>query len=761
MLRRYAVWVVGHPWITLLAASIFIGVLATGTAQLTFRSDSRVFFSKSNPELQALEAFERLYHRDDTIVFVISAQDGDLFTPERLTAVNELTDAAWYLPDAKRVDSLTNFQRVWSENGHVRIDHLARAGDKRNAEQGRNLKPVALAEPLVAGRLVDPTGAASLVAVRFQLTAETAGEAAGPITQKARALAADIEARYPDLEVGVSGSLALDSAFGEASKRDLSILTPIMLVVILVLMGAILRSLSGVGATLLVIGLSIVGALGVAGWLGVPLSSPSVAAPNIILVLATADCVHICAAAGRFVAAGHDRRDSIIEALIRTIRPVTMTSLTTAIGFFSLGFSESPPFRHLGLMSGVGAVLAWMLAVSLLPAILSLIPIRPAAGAPLTAGLCCRVYRFVAAAPRPVALTTLAVGLLLSAAAFTNHLDDRYVAYFDESFAFRRDTDTLNSHIGGFYTLEYSLDCGAPGCIAEPDYLARVDRSASWLRSQPEITHVDAISDVLGMIRLAMTESDAAVDALPRTQAEASQYLALYEMSLPVGLDLKERITVDKSQSRLTVSLRDISTEEILAVAERAQVWFETTAPKLAPSAKATGTSVMFAHIGMRNIREMLIGTFLALVLISGLLFLLFRSFFIGLVATFGNLIPPLAALGGWAIGVGEVGMAVAVIAAITLGIVVDDTIHFLEAATSARRSGSSLEDAVAHALDAAGPGIVATSVVLAAGFGCLAFSGFQINAWMGLMTAITILVALVFDLLFMPAVLLTYRRWS
>jgi len=156
----------------------------------------------------------------------------------------------------------------------------------------------------------------------------------------------------------------------------------------------------------------------------------------------------------------------------------------------------------------------------------------------------------------------------------------------------------------------------------------------------------------------------------------------------------------------------------------------------------------------------MLKGTLLALLAVSVLLFFLFKSFVLGVFATLANFIPPVAALGGWALIVGEVGMAVAAIVAVTLGIVVDDTIHLIEALRRERK-GKDVDhsQAILNAMKNSGPGILITTIVLVAGFSCLAISGFQINAWMGLMTAIVIFLALIFDFLFLPSVVYKTRK--
>jgi hypothetical protein len=592
-----------------------------------------------------------------------------------------------------------------------------------------------------------------------------AGDKAGELMQAARALAAELGEQHQDLDIRISGSLALDNAFSEASARDGVFLTPLMFALILGLIGAIFRSLSVVFSVLLVIAAGIGAAMGSAGFLHIPLSSPSVAAPFIILTLATADCIHLTAAVFRAARTTpqQGRIAHVKQGLMDTFRPITMTSLTTAVGFFSLTFSESPPFGHLGIIAGSGVVYAWVLSVTLLPALLIVLPWRiPAKAVLIPDCYWIFLHRIIERHASLIAVFVVTTGLLAAALAFTNVLDDRYVAYFNDSFDFRTDTDYLNRQLGGFYKLEYSLDAGVADGIAQPAYLQQVDAFATWLRQQQEVTHVSALSDIMRTVERGMNGGGQEAYALPDGAGQAAQYLWLYEMSLPMGLDLREQVTSDKAESRMSVALQDLSTQQVLALIERARLWINTNAPLLEKSSSATGTTVLFSHIGQRNIEQMLVGTFLALSLISVILFFTFRSVKLGCAAIVSNMIPPLAALGGWAVVVGEVGMAVATIAAVTLGIVVDDTIHFIEAAQRARRNeGSGASEAVLKAFLHAGPGIATTTLVLAIGFACLAFSGFQINAWTGLMTAIVIAVAFVFDLLFLPSLLIKVRSWK
>jgi len=757
---RYANWLVGNPWLVLVGSLLLACVFMSGMSQLTFRSDNRVFFADNNPDLIQLEKFEQLYGRDDNLVFVIKALEGDLFTPKRLDAINQVTEGAWTLPDVKRVDSVTNFQRVQAVGDDIEIDHLARVGDLLTDSQAAQLKVDAVLEPLLTDRLLSRDGTLGLVAVQFRFKAETASDQSEAAMAAGQVLLQQYREAYPDLEIGLSGSVALDHAFVEASIFDSSVLLPIMVIALLVIIAVLLRSAAGAAATFLVIVLSTLCALGLAAFCGVPLSSPSVIAPNIILTLATCDCIHMCAGMMRLRRAGLGKRDAVKESLLECWWPVTLTTITTAVGFLTLVFSAVPPFAHLGIIVAIGSLMAWFISVTFFPALLCLLPWSVKTASTMPAD---RVSMIIANAvtrrPYFFVVTLSIATVVLSALAFTNVLDDRYVRYFDQSYSFRVATDRMNEDLGGFYILEFSLDSLEADGVSNPQYLREVDAFAQWLREQPGVTHVHGLPDIMKTINRAMQGGSVNEFHLPDNRNLAAQYLALYEMSLPFGMDLRNQLTADKRYSRLSVSLNDISTGDMTDLQARAESWAGHNTDLIAASAKATGTSLLFAHIGNRNIQEMLRGMAVGVIVVWGIFILAFRSFPLSLLGTVANFAPCMATLGIWALINGEVGMAVATVASVTFGIVVDATIHMITCYLRLQREENlGVVDAVNGAFKSVGPGLIAMTLSLATGFICLAFSGFQINAWMGLMAALTIIVALLFDLLLIPSILLALR---
>jgi predicted RND superfamily exporter protein len=270
------------------------------------------------------------------------------------------------------------------------------------------------------------------------------------------------------------------------------------------------------------------------------------------------------------------------------------------------------------------------------------------------------------------------------------------------------------------------------------------------------VRHVASYADVVKRLNKNLHGDDPDFYTMPAERDQAAQYLLLYELSLPFGLDLNDRIAVDKSATRVTATIDGhVTTRETRALLTRATAWFEEHAP---PRMRAvpSGAGVMFAYISQRNIHSMLRGNVLAVVLIAGIMVLTLRSLGLGLLSLIPNTVPILMTFGVWAMVAGKVGMAAAMVSVSSLGIVVDDTVHFLTKYLRARRErGLDRAGAVRHAFRTVGGAIVATTVILTAGFLVLALSTFRINFELGLLTAIALMLALLTDFFLLPALLL------
>lgn len=763
---RIGLWLadfaIKRPMTLILGALTLVVLAASGARFVEFSNNYRVFFSPENPELVAFEEFQATYTKNDNVLFVIKPTDGDadgdVFQPELLAAIEALTEEAWQIPYAIRVDSITNFQHSWADGDDLTVEDLVRDGATMDGAALAEKRRIALEEPLLNGLLLAADAQATGVNVTLQFPEESLAEVPEAATA-IRALAAKFEAENPGTRVALSGLVMLNNAFAEAGIQDMMTLVPIMYGVLLLTMVLVLRSLTGTIVTFMVIGMSTATAIGLAGYLGIQLTPISATAPTVILTLAIADSVHILVSLLAAMRDGKSKLEATREAMRVNFLAVGVTSLTTIVGFLALNFSDAPPFRDLGNITAMGIASAWLYSVTFLPAMIRLLPVRVAKRRKASSSLIDRalgaVADLVTARHRAVLTVTLIVVAALIAFVPTLELDDQWVKYFDQRVTFRNDADYAMEHLTGLYQVEYSLGAGEAEGISDPAYLASLERFTGWLRTQPEVRHVYSYSDVIRRLNKNMHGDDQTYERVPENRQLAAQYLLLYELSLPLGLDLNDRISIDKSATRVTATMGELSTADVRRFLSKADVWLAAEGDAFAQK-DATGATVMFSHISERNIESMLSGNAIAVALISLILMLSLRSLKLGVLSLVPNAVPIFVTFGLWAVLVGQVGMAAATVSATSLGLIVDSTVHFLTKFLRARRErGLSRAEAVRYAFDTVGRAIVFNGLILIFGFAVLAASTFKINSEMGLLTAIAIAVAIIVDFLLLPALLM------
>lgn len=752
--------VIRMRWLVILLALAGAGYMATGMQNLAYSNNYRTFFSDENPELRNFEDFQATYVKSDNFLFVIDPQDGsDIFTNDNLEAVALLTEKAWLLPYATRVDSVTNFQYTYAEGDDLIVEDMVAEPGALSEEFLSQRRAAALAEPLLNGLLITPQSDVTIVNVILTYPEQSLSEVPEAVAA-ARVLRDEIETQFPNLQIYLSGTSMLNNAFSEAIISDFQFLIPLMIGVILLTTAFAVRSVSATIVTLLLVILSTMIAMGWAGFVGIKLAGPSPSATIVILTLAIADSIHILISARSAMRAGLTKNEAIIDAIRINFLAVSITSLTTIVGFMSLNFADSPPFRDFGNISAVGILAAWALSLTLLPALLSIVPFR---AKPREKGRSDRDFmeafaNFVIDHHRKLFVLTGAGSLALIAFIPQIEFSDEFRKYFDERIEFRTDTDKIIEDFG-FYPMEFSVKAGEPGAVSDPEFLKTLDEFAEWLRADDRVAHVYSIADIMKRLNKNLNGDDPSFYQLPEDRELAAQYLLLFELSLPYGLDLNDRINVDKSATRLTATLDgDIDTKQIRALLGEVDAWLAENAPAYA--APATGPQIMFTFIAKRNVDSMISGTLIAIAAIAIIMVLALRSVSIGLLSVVPNGLPILTAFGAWSLLVGFVGFSVAAVASLSLGIVIDDTVHFLTKFIRAQREKAlSTADSIRYAFKTVGVAIIVNTFILAAGFLIVSISAFKINAEMGMLTTLSIGFALILDFFFLPALLMLMSR--
>lgn len=743
-----------HPALTLLACAVLMAAAMAGLPRLGMTTDYKVFFGPDNPDLQAHEAFEHRFELTETLIFTLEPAAGTVFTPESLGMLRDITDAGWQLPWAIRATSLANYQHTRAEGDDIIVESLIPDGAISQADTGR-IETIALDAEEVVDRLVSADGSVAGLFVSTALPHENSEQEIQTVARAAYDLRDRFEHAHPGLRVRVTGVTILNDTLGQIMRRDLAVLTPATLAVILVGMLIFFRAFLPAVLTLGVIGLSVASALGVAGWVGITLTDVSTAAMLCIMTLAVADCVHFLVTYAAAGSQGMDKRAALAEALRVNMEPISVTSLTTAIGFLALNASESPPFADLGNIVAVGVVFAWLLSIAALPAALLMLPGQLRGRAPTGTAFVSRLGDWVVRRRR-LLLPGMAVLLLIAVSGIAqNRFGENYVDYFPPGNDFRAASEFANDRLSGMQVIEFGIPAAAPGGVNEPDYLRHLESLTAWFEDQPAVRKVISPVSLYKRLNKTMHGDDPAWLRIPDSAELAAQYLLFYELSLPQGLSINNVVGPDRATARFTVLLDTIDSGAVQDLALQAEAWMRDNFPP-AMQARATGTTLMFARISQRNFQSMVLGVGVAVVLIAIILIVVFRSVGLGLLSMIPNLLPGLAAYGLWGFTVGKLDMSLSVVGSLSLGILVDDTVHFLSKYRRAHRElGMDQADAVRWAFKTVGTALLATSAMLVVGFLLFTQSDFSMVQNLGMLTAVAIGLALVCDFFFLPPLLM------
>lgn len=748
---KYSIWV--------LLATVLLVVIATiGGKNLYFRGDYNIFFDGTNKQLLAFDEIQTTFAKTDNLAIVVAPASNDVFTPEILQLIQSLTVDSWQVPYSSRVDSIANYQHTEAFEDDLLVEDLLYEDYELTPERIAKVKSIALSEPVLKSALISEKGDVTVVNITVQLPEIDKTAEVQEVMSHISAMLERYQQNYPDVEFHKAGIIAMNYAFMTAAQEDSSTLVPTMLLVILVFLTIMLRSFLSVVATLIVIIGSVMATMGLSGWAGMFLSTATVNVPTLVMTLAVADCVHVITTMRHSMQNGFSKAHSIERSISLNFMPILITSVTTAIGFLMMNMSDSPVLRDFGNLSALGVMIACFLSVTLLPALLKLLPINvkqtPSNG---KSDFMDKLGDFVVThrkALLPASVLVIAVSASLIP---LNRVNDESVKYFDNRSDFRQAADFMEARISGMTNISIAIKTNESQGIADPVFLNSIGGFTDWLRVQPETDHVATLADVYKRLNKNMHGDDESYYALPQNRELAAQYLLLYEMSLPYGLDLNNQINVDKSSIKMVLTVDNLGSVELVDLENRIYAWFADNAPQY--EVVASSPSLMFAHIGETNMASMLSTLPITLVLISALLIFALRSLKLGLISLVPNIAPAVIGFGLWALISGEINLGLSVVVTLTLGIVVDDAVHFLSKYQRARKEGQTAEQAVRYAFHTVGRALWITTVVLVAGFSVLAMSSFRLNADMGQLSAIVIFIALVVDFLFLPTLLMLFDK--
>lgn len=745
-------------WSVIVATLIFVSIFTLGMTKIQFSGDYRVFFDPNNPYLLAFEHHQNVFDKSDSMMLALEIEDGSIFDKNNLRIIESITEELWKTPYASRVDSIANFQRIQSNDDDVSVEPTIENSASLTDKKIEEIREFVHSEPALRDRLIASNDKITAFFITLNYPPNPTKERFESI-DFVRKMKAEYESNDANVKIHISGLNALNTAFVEATLMDIAKLTPLMILVILLVIGISLRSILAAATCFALVIFSALSAFGLGGWLGIPLAPPSLSAFNMILILTIASAIHVMVCFTQELSIGKDSRSAMQDGLLLNMKPLILTSLTTAIGFLSLNASEAPPYRHLGNLVTIGIVIAFVLTVTLLPAVMSFTKAR---AYPIQSNIdhsMTLLAKFVIRNPRKIFVLMSAIAVVFAFYAPKNRISDDYSKYFDHSLPFRNANDAVSKHLPALYTIEFELRSKGENGITDPEYLEHVEKFANWLRSQPYVANVLSFSDTMKRLNKSMNSDLDEYYRIPKNKTLASQYLLVYELSLPFGLDLNSQISSDRSSTRMIGSLYDLPTNATLELEANSNKWIRENLPEYM-WINATSPAVMFCHIAKQNTKAGIIGGLYALALVSLALTIALKSIRLGFVSLIPNILPIIIVFGIWALYKGTVGLSLSLVVGIALGILVDDTVHFLTKFNYARKTlNKTTEDAMLYTFQKVGRAIILTSVSLIMGFGVLVMSAFAQNSDMAQFVVMAVFVALIYDLFLLPALILILSK--
>jgi predicted RND superfamily exporter protein len=752
------------PWLTLLISTLLIFVMSAGAANLLFTTDFRTYFSDDNPQLKAFEQIEADFNKQDTLVFLVeqSNETDSILNPVTLDFIRLLTDAAWQIPYSRRVDSLSNFQRIESTDEEMVIDDLIPNDVEYSVSFLQQLESYINEQPRIKGTLVNSELNLSLIRVNITLPDNNEG-ATKELVDYARKMLADLleQPEYHNIKVQLLGTAIVNLALAEAVEQDMAVLIPASYLLIFGLIVLLARSYAGTFSALTMTLLTVSAVFGLLGWLGKSLTPVVGAVPSMIMIIVIADCMHILVSYQHYLREGQKKLVALQSSVSTNLKPVVITSVTTAIGLLCLNFSESPPYRDLGNLVAAGALIAGLLSLTWFPALLAVLP-APKKLPNTESGWVKRLINAFAQTlirnPKPILSVSLIALLLAIVGLFKLEFNEQWHQYYDESFAVRKALDTQNEKLHGVNFIQYSVGSGSPDGIYDVAYQQQLDALTQWIQQQPRVGYVDSLSAQVKEINRKLNNDLDSEYVIPDQRQIIAQSMLAYELSLPFGMGLEEAINIDKSSTRLTVYIKKSTSKQLVSLDESIRFWAQKNSPDLNLS-EGSGLDMVFAQISDRNTESLIKGTALALVLISVLLIFILKSVRLGLISIVPNILPAVFAYGVWGFLVGRIDLGLSIVACMGLGLVVDDTVHFLSKYQFARQFGQDARSAVQYAFNTVGVAMLITSVVLIAGFALLVFSPFSPTSGMGALLSLTVLFAILIDFILLPYLLIQFDR--
>ena len=750
-MNKFVENIIKFRWVIAILIPLMTFTIASQLKHLEFEGSYRIWFGEDSKILKDYDNFRRVFGNDDAVTIIFRDENG-VMNPKALHVIDNITQKLWTTKYIARADSLTNYQYVHSDPEYpdeVLVEDFIDDIDALSAEDLAEKARIIQNEDTVVHRLISEDGKTTMIVGRMTPKAGDDPEVAANLKASEEAIVAAEEASGYDFRLG--GGPILNMAFIDLGQHDAATFTPLVLLIAMILLWIIFRRPSGMFLSIAVVIFTFLIVLSVQVLLGYKMNNFTANIPVFVVAIGIADAMHLfwIYLIGRRKGMGN--HEAIHYSVNKNFLPVLLTSLTTAVGFASLGISHVIPIKTLGIATANAALLAFVLTILFVPAMLAIInpniKEKELDEAREESLLAQRYAKFIIKYDVKILLFSSLLFLAIGLGITKVKVDSNTVRYFSEEVDFRQSIEFMQDNLTGPMAYEIVVDSGERDGIKSPEFMKTVERFYKEFKSTyPDVRHLGSLVDVVKTFNDVMDGSK----TVPDDKNLIAQYLLLYSLSLPQGMEINDRMDVDERLLRVTALLNIVDTSLDLEMIAWAQDWWKNTPY----TAQVDGQTAMFAHM-QHDVTDTLIQSImLAIGSVSIMMILIFRNLRMIPLFIVPNVLPIILVVGamGW-LGM-TIDMGVAISGAIIIGVAVDDTIHFLVKYREARRRGDDLAESLAYVMRYAGSAIIFTTLILSSAFMIFVFSQFLPNVHFGIVTAIALIIAVLVDLLMLPAVL-------
>lgn len=753
-------------WILVVVAALAV-VFAIKVPDLGFDFTPQQMFQSTSSANEYREQFAERFGREDNLV-TIAVNGGDVFRPDVLETMRDLTVDLRRADSIKNAESIATFEipRAGESPGTMTIEPILPQATGQDGEirpeAAKQLQDLARSEPLVRGRLVSEGGNMALVVAWIRDDLQDAEELAAAVDE----IEASLEShKLPDgYEYLTSGVPTLRAEIVDELRTEQLTFLPLTGVIYFFILIWLFRRVSGVALPLLTVLFAVLATVALMVWTGSPINIVNNVLPSLIFVIGISDSIHMLTRDAEEIEAGKGRIAAVKATIRHTGLACLLTSCTTSVGFVSLLAADTDILQNFGWQAAAGVMFAYAATLLFLPAALSYMkPVKrknvdesdKLHGGPL-------LERFLVSSGEHLlrhAKSVVVLGLLVTAGfaalAYKVEIDTTLLEVFHEEHPSYRTSALIEENLGGYLPVEVSLESQTKDRFKDPEVYAKIAEFQEFARQQPEVLSTQSIVDFHQSARAALIGDPAERDKMPDSRAQVEQPHLLIAGAPDDPAGVNKFVTSDFRNARVLVRVSDVGAKAQLDLAKRLQGKLdEVLADVKGVDYRLTGDAYVASVALDSFIRDLFYSLLVAIVIIFGMMTVVFRSLKLGLISMIPNMIPLVMTFGYMGLMGINLNTTTIIIFAISLGLAVDDTIHFLARFREELHRRDNIRDTILYTYYGAGRAILLTSVMLVIGLSVVLTSDFIPTRHFGILTSVTIGGAVFGDLILLPSLL-------